>query len=80
MGRAYPDQIQEGQVQVKHSERHARRIADFLIEEGELLLQVKPLQSPREILKVQDIKRSVSVMLLDYESAKTSEMIADMPD
>jgi hypothetical protein len=65
---------------VKHSERHARRIADFLIEEGELLLQVKPLQTPREILKVQDIKRSVSVMLLDYESAKTSEMIADMPD
>ena len=65
---------------MKHSERHARRIADFLIEEGELLLQVKPLQTPREILKVQDIKRSVSVMLLDYESAKTSEMIADMPD
>ena len=65
---------------MKHSERHARRIADFLIEEGELLLQVKPLQSPRDILKVQDIKRSVSVMLLDYESAKTSEMIADMPD
>ena len=65
---------------MKLSEQHARRIADYLLRDGELLLVVKPPQKTSEITKIQDIKRVLGVMLLDYESAKTSEMIADMPD
>lgn len=65
---------------MKLSDQHARRIADYLLRDGELLLRVKPPQDSWGIGKVHTDKQVLGVMLLDYESAVTSEMIAEMPD
>lgn len=66
------------------ADQHARRIADFLLEEDTRISRLpkerRQNPTPSDTYALQDAQRRLDAMLRDYESAVTSELIASLPD